>query len=79
MVAWMMGLLILMIFFITTGSVYAHPGGLDSYGCHHNRKQGGYHCHRGQLAGESFQSREEMMKRLKGAGEINQPTQKKYK
>jgi hypothetical protein len=25
----------------------AHPGGLDSQGCHHNRKTGGYHCHRG--------------------------------
>ena len=25
----------------------AHGGGLDGYGCHHNRKQGGYHCHRG--------------------------------
>lgn len=24
----------------------SHGGGLDSYGCHHNRKQGGYHCHR---------------------------------
>jgi hypothetical protein len=26
-----------------------HGGGLDSYGCHHNRKAGGYHCHRGPL------------------------------
>jgi hypothetical protein len=25
----------------------AHPGGLDKNGCHHNRKTGGYHCHRG--------------------------------
>ena len=25
----------------------AHPGGLDANGCHHNRKTGGYHCHRG--------------------------------
>ncbi|MBB4039299.1 hypothetical protein GGR34_000934 [Microvirga flocculans] len=24
----------------------AHPGGLDRNGCHHNRKSGGYHCHR---------------------------------
>jgi hypothetical protein len=27
--------------------VYAHGGGLDAYGCHNNRKAGGYHCHRG--------------------------------
>lgn len=24
----------------------AHGGGLDKYGCHHDRKNGGYHCHR---------------------------------
>lgn len=26
---------------------FAHPGGLNSEGCHNNRKTGGYHCHRG--------------------------------
>jgi hypothetical protein len=29
---------------ITTGT--AHPGGLNSEGCHNNRKTGDYHCHR---------------------------------
>ncbi|HJR75299.1 MAG TPA: YHYH domain-containing protein, partial [Luteimonas sp.] len=24
----------------------AHSGGLDRHGCHHDRKRGGYHCHR---------------------------------
>jgi hypothetical protein len=24
----------------------AHGGGLDAAGCHHDRKRGGYHCHR---------------------------------
>lgn len=24
----------------------AHGGGLDQYGCHHERATGGYHCHR---------------------------------
>lgn len=24
----------------------AHPGGLNSEGCHNNRKTGDYHCHR---------------------------------
>lgn len=28
-------------------SVSAHPGGLNSEGCHTNRKTGDYHCHRG--------------------------------
>ncbi|MNQ72107.1 Excalibur calcium-binding domain protein [compost metagenome] len=35
-------------------SVFAHPGGLNSEGCHNNRKTGDYHCHRGgQAAGSS--------------------------
>ncbi|RZJ02293.1 MAG: excalibur calcium-binding domain-containing protein [Brevundimonas sp.] len=28
-------------------AVAAHPGGLNSEGCHNNRKTGDYHCHRG--------------------------------
>lgn len=28
------------------GPASPHPGGLDSAGCHHDRKKGGYHCHR---------------------------------
>ncbi|MGC4062948.1 MAG: YHYH domain-containing protein [Aquabacterium sp.] len=27
-------------------SAFAHPGGLNGEGCHHNRKTGDYHCHR---------------------------------
>jgi hypothetical protein len=43
---------------------YPHGGGVDAYGCHNNRKAGGYHCHRGALAGESFSSKDEMLKKL---------------
>lgn len=35
---------------IAAGSAEAHGGGLDSKGCHHDRKNGGYHCHRPQVA-----------------------------
>lgn len=28
-------------------AVAAHPGGLNAEGCHNDRKNGGYHCHRG--------------------------------
>ena len=31
---------------ITSVCVQAHGGGLDAAGCHHDRKNGGYHCHR---------------------------------
>lgn len=27
----------------------AHGGGLDAKGCHNDRKNGGYHCHRAQV------------------------------
>jgi hypothetical protein len=42
-------------------------GGLDAYGCHNNRKAGGYHYHRGPLAGEIFASQAEMLEPLKKA------------
>lgn len=45
--------------------VLAHGGGLDSYGCHHNRKQGEYHCHRGENAGKHYATQAEMLKELK--------------
>lgn len=28
-----------------TGTVIAHSGGTDAYGCHKNHKTGVYHCH----------------------------------
>ena len=36
-----------------TEPVAGHPGGLNSEGCHNNRKTGDYHCHR---AGSSSRS-----------------------
>jgi hypothetical protein len=58
------GLLSLSAFALTTVTVYAHSGGLDSHGCHHDRKHGGYHCHQGPLAGQSFASKQEMLDAL---------------
>jgi hypothetical protein len=52
------------LFLATVLPAYPHGGGLDSYGCHHNRKAGGYHCHRGPFAGQSFASQEEMLKKI---------------
>ena len=37
---------ILSLGMISTKNGHAHGGGLDRYGCHHDRKRGGYHCHR---------------------------------
>lgn len=46
---------------LSAGPLHAHSGGLDSHGCHHDRKNGGYHCHRGPLVGQSFESQQEML------------------
>jgi hypothetical protein len=59
---------------------YPHGGGLDAYGCHNNRKTGGYHCHRGPPASESFSSKAEMLDRLKVTnGEKRDPQTKSTK
>ena len=57
-------LLSLSAFALTTVTVHAHSGGLDSNGCHHDRKHGGYHCHQGPLAGQSFASKQAMLDTL---------------
>lgn len=34
------------VFLVLASNVQAHGGGLNSEGCHYNRKTGDYHCHR---------------------------------
>lgn len=46
-------------------STSAHPGGQDECHCHTNKKTGEYHCHSGKLAGQSFDSKEQMLAMLK--------------
>lgn len=36
------------------GNTFSHGGGLDSKGCHHDRKNGGYHCHGGGYPSNNF-------------------------
>lgn len=51
------GVVALLMFSLSAGfatiPAAAHPGGLNSEGCHNNRKTGGYHCHRGPSASPS--------------------------
>ena len=42
----MKNLFIFFLFYILTSSAFSHGGGLNSEGCHNNRKTGDYHCHR---------------------------------
>jgi len=30
---------------ILSAAAFAHSGGTDAAGCHHDHKTGGYHCH----------------------------------
>ncbi len=57
------GLTVLAAVIGSVAPVQAHGGGLDGLGCHHNRKAGGYHCHRGALAGQHFGSKSEALKK----------------
>lgn len=34
----------------------AHPGGLNAEGCHHDRRNGGYHCHRAPAGNAASQA-----------------------
>jgi hypothetical protein len=58
--------------------VLAHGGGLDSLGCHNDRKAGNYHCHRGPLAGKVFKNKAEAEKALaelpKGKADTSPPS-----
>lgn len=45
----------LMVLTVFVGpAVYAHGGGLNAAGCHNDRKNGGYHCHRGSRRTAAF-------------------------
>ena len=57
--------MVLLALMVIPTAALPHGGGLDSLGCHHDRKRGGYHCHRGPLAGESFSSKADAEKKLK--------------
>ena len=45
------------LFAFNVQGVFGHGGGLDSKGCHHDRKNGGYHCHRSSYTPPSSSSR----------------------
>ena len=60
-------LVFLVIYAAGSMDAFGHGGDLDSLGCHHDRRRGGYHCHRGQLAGQSFRSKDEALAALGGS------------
>jgi hypothetical protein len=53
--------------------VFAHGGGLDANGCHHNSKTGMYECHKGAFEGQVFASKEGMEKSMPGRATATKP------
>lgn len=48
---------------LTSAEAGAHGGGLDRYGCHNDRRNGGYHCHRGSGPSPDRSNRRELRPR----------------
>jgi hypothetical protein len=44
----------------------AHTGIVDGYGCHRGPGNAGYHCHQGQFVGQTFKSKEDFLRQLRG-------------
>jgi uncharacterized protein YecT (DUF1311 family) len=63
--------LIVTLAFLVCGLVQAHGGGLNSDGCHNERRTGGYHCH----GGGSPRSSSSLVPRSSVAPAIYQPAQ----
>lgn len=60
---------IAVLMLLLASSAFAHGGGIDEYGGHNNLVSGEYHFHRGPLAGQRFQSKEEAIEALREEGE----------
>jgi hypothetical protein len=58
--------------FLGPGAALGHGGGLDGQGGHHNRKAGGYHFHRGPLAGQHFATKQEAAAALAAHSKIRE-------
>jgi hypothetical protein len=55
------------------GVADAHTGLVDGYGCHTGPKNSGYHCHQGQFVGQTFKSKEDFLRQLRGGKEPLSP------
>jgi len=66
-------LVVLLVLGVRPGVAVAHWGGLDRYGCHTDRKAETYHCHVGRFAGQSFASKDAMLRQLDAGAVDAQP------
>ena len=53
----------ILVWFMASAS--AHPGRLDRFGGHSDRREGGYHYHRGVLAGRHYPTEEQALTALR--------------
>jgi len=55
----------LLLILVAPVLAHAREGELDAYGCHYDKERKEYHCHEGVFKGGSFDSRIQMLERLK--------------
>jgi hypothetical protein len=61
----------LAIALLAPAAAWSHSAGkLDSYGCHDDRRRGGYHCHTGDMTGLKFSSKAAMLKERESAESV---------
>jgi hypothetical protein len=54
-----------LLILVVTLPAYPHDGQLGAYGCHYDKDRKDYHCHEGVFKGGSFDSKIEMVRRLR--------------
>jgi hypothetical protein len=67
------------IIFGLSGHADSRSGIVDGYGCHRGPDKASYHCHQGQFAGRTFESKDDFLSELRAgksqrlAPKSNQP------
>lgn len=67
------GLILACVWVMAADVAFTHGGGLDSLGCHNNRRKGVYECHRGPLQGQEFTSKAEAQAALDAGSTASPP------
>jgi hypothetical protein len=67
-----LAILVAISFIVSSGQGFGHGGGLNSEGCHNNRKTGDYHCHRGSASRSNVQ--QPPVSRPKSDGSFGSPS-----
>lgn len=62
----------LLMFFFASNQALSHGGGLNKQGCHNDRKNGSYHCHRSSESQKTTGGTKESANNLKNENDFNE-------